>query len=145
MPRPIKPRWLQRCQSNGYFGPLSGPGSNRAREEAYELTLDELEALRLADAEGMHQAEAASLMNVSRQTFGRIITAARGKVARALVQGRGIHIRGGEVRIGEHHRGRHHGPPHGNNPGPKTGPKDGAGGFHGHGHGKGPGKRKGQQ
>lgn len=138
MPRPLKPRWLQGYHNHGYFGPPSETGSQRAGEAAYELTLDELEALRLADAEGMHQAEAAQLMNVSRQTFGRIITAARGKVARALVQGRGLHIRGGEVRVGAHQRGRHHGPPHGNNQGPRGGMDDFRGGGHGKGHGKGP-------
>jgi uncharacterized protein len=139
MPRPLKPRWLQRHHSGGYFGPQPGLGPHQAGPGSYELTLDELEALRLADAEGMHQGEAASLMNVSRQTFGRIITAARGKVARALVQGRGIYIRGGEVRIGDHNRGRHHGPPQANNQNPGTG----TGGPHGYGHGRGPGKGKG--
>jgi predicted DNA-binding protein (UPF0251 family) len=136
MPRPLKPRWLQRYHNHCYFGPLSEAGPQQVENPAYDLTLDELEALRLADAEGMHQAEAAQLMNVSRQTFGRIITAARGKVARALVQGRGIHIRGGEVRIGQHHRGRQHGPPHGN----KQDFRGGMDGFCGRGPGKGHGK-----
>jgi len=60
------------------------------------LTIDELEALRLADLEGMYQEDAAAKMKVSRQTFGRIITAARKKVAEVLVQGKALRIEGGE-------------------------------------------------
>jgi len=51
------------------------------------LALDEYEAIRLADFEGLYQEQAAERMGVSRQTFGRTIEAARRKVAQALVQG----------------------------------------------------------
>jgi PHP family Zn ribbon phosphoesterase len=61
------------------------------------LTLDEYETIRLADLEGLYQDQAASLMNVSRQTFGRIIEAARRKVADVLVNGKGLKIEGGPV------------------------------------------------
>jgi len=63
------------------------------------LTVDELEALRLADLEGLYQEEAAGLMNVSRQTFGRIVEAARKKVADALVNGKALSIEGGPVEV----------------------------------------------
>lgn len=63
------------------------------------LTLDELEALRLADLEGYYQEEAAERMNVSRQTFGRIIESARRKTARALVESRILKIEGGNCRV----------------------------------------------
>lgn len=59
------------------------------------LSLDEVEALRLADLEGMYQEDAANSMGVSRQTFGRIVTSARGKVANALVNGKMIRMEGG--------------------------------------------------
>jgi len=62
------------------------------------LTIDELEALRLADFESMYQEQAAKQMDVSRQTFGRIISSARHKVAEALVQGKALRIDGGEFR-----------------------------------------------
>ena len=63
------------------------------------LGIDELEALRLADLEGLYQEDAARQMNVSRQTFGRIVAAARKKVAEALVRGRSLRIEGGEVEM----------------------------------------------
>ena len=63
------------------------------------LTVDEFEALRLADFESMYQEEAAGQMEVSRQTFGRIIASARHKVAGALVEGKALRIDGGEFRI----------------------------------------------
>lgn len=61
------------------------------------LSFDEIEALRLADKLGLYQAVAAGKMNVSRQTFGRIIESARRKVAEALVEGKSICIEGGFV------------------------------------------------
>ena len=63
------------------------------------LTLDEYEALRLADLEGLYQEQAAPRMNVSRQTFGRIVEAAHRKVADVLVNGKTLRIEGGPVSI----------------------------------------------
>ena len=63
------------------------------------LTLDEVEALRLADYEGCYQADAAERMRVSRQTLGRILGAARRKVAQALVEGQAIRLEGGNVEV----------------------------------------------
>jgi len=65
--------------------------------EVVLLTLDEYEAIRLADLEGLYQEQAASLMNVSRQTFGRIVETARRKVADVLVNGKTLRIEGGPV------------------------------------------------
>jgi predicted DNA-binding protein (UPF0251 family) len=63
--------------------------------ETIMLTVDELEAIRLADKECLYQAEAAVRMNVSRPTFGRILEAARKKVAEAIVDGKQLCIQGG--------------------------------------------------
>jgi predicted DNA-binding protein (UPF0251 family) len=63
------------------------------------LTVDELEAVRLADLEGMYQEQAAEKMNVSRQTFGRIIESAHKKIADALVNGKALSIEGGHIEI----------------------------------------------
>jgi len=63
------------------------------------LALDELEAVRLADLEGLYQERAAEQMNVSRQTFGRIIESARKKVAEALVEGKAIRVEGGVIEM----------------------------------------------
>lgn len=76
------------------------------------LTLPELEALRLADLEGLYQEEAARRMGVSRATFGRILEGARRKVAEALVTGKGLEVEpegteAVEVRGWRCHRWRH--------------------------------------
>jgi predicted DNA-binding protein (UPF0251 family) len=59
------------------------------------LKLDELEAMRLADLESLYHEEAARKMNVSRQTFDRILLKAHATVADALVNGKAIKIEGG--------------------------------------------------
>jgi len=76
------------------FKPAGIPASSL---EEVVLALDELEALRLADLEGQYQEEAAQKMNISRQTFGRIIETARHKVAEALIHGKVLRIEGGVV------------------------------------------------
>ncbi len=63
------------------------------------LTVDEFEAIRLADLENLYQEQAAEKMNVSRQTFGRIIESAHKKVAEAVVQGKALKIEGGEFEM----------------------------------------------
>ncbi len=65
--------------------------------EEVELSIDELEAIRLADLEGLYQEEAAARMGVSRATFARIVEASRRKVADALVHGHALRIGGGPV------------------------------------------------
>jgi predicted DNA-binding protein (UPF0251 family) len=65
--------------------------------EQVNLTLDGLEALRLAELEGLYQEEAAERMGVSRATFARVLTAARKVVADALVHGKAVEISGGPV------------------------------------------------
>lgn len=61
------------------------------------MALDELEAVRLADLEGLYQEQAAARMGVSRPTFGRILMSAHRKVAEALVAGKMLRIEGGQV------------------------------------------------
>jgi predicted DNA-binding protein (UPF0251 family) len=79
-----------------YFKPRGIPLS--VLEEVI-LTVDEFEAIRLADLEGLYQERAADKMDVSRQTFGRIIESAHKKVAEALVNGKALRIEGGEFEI----------------------------------------------
>ena len=59
-------------------------------EEA--LTIDELEAISLADCEGLYHADAARKMEISRQTFGRILSKAHKKVAECLLKGKALRI-----------------------------------------------------
>jgi len=63
------------------------------------MTLDEFEAFRLADLDGLHHEQAGEQMHVSRATFGRIIASAHGKLADALVHGKVLRIEGGPVRL----------------------------------------------
>jgi uncharacterized protein len=61
--------------------------------------MDELEAMRLADVEGLYHEEAAKQMGVSRRTFGRMIESARKKAAQALTQGMALRIEGGVIEM----------------------------------------------
>ncbi|MDA3832646.1 MAG: DUF134 domain-containing protein [Spirochaetales bacterium] len=96
MPRPRKNRKIIGGPAYPRFKPAGIPATEL---ETIILTLDELEALRLADFEGLYQEEAAELMEVSRQTFGNIITSARQKCAEALIHGKQLLIEGGDYEI----------------------------------------------
>ena len=89
MPRPKKWRCVNCHPCAPYFKPIGG-GATKAREVF--LSLDEVEALRLADLEGKYHTEAASEMKISRGTFGRIVNEARRKVAEAIIGGRALRI-----------------------------------------------------
>lgn len=78
------------------FKPLCKPLS---KLEGVYLTLDEFEAIRLADLEGLKQVAAAKKLNISRPTFSRIVSSARGKIGDALVNIKAIKIEGGCCRI----------------------------------------------
>jgi len=67
--------------------------------EIITMTLDEYEAVRLADLEGLYQEDAAQRMGVSRQTFGRIVDAAHRKIAEALVHAKALEIKGGVIEM----------------------------------------------
>ncbi len=81
-----------------FFKPVGVPLSTL---EEVVLSVDEFEAIRLADFEGLYQEQAAERMNVSRQTFGRIVESARRKVARVLAEGLALRIEGGEIEMPE--------------------------------------------
>jgi uncharacterized protein len=76
------------------------PAGVGARDlEHVELTVDEVEALRLVDLEGLSHEEAAARLGVSRQTVGRVLDAARRKVADTLVNGKALVIGGGAYKV----------------------------------------------
>lgn len=72
-----------------FFKPAGIPARDL---EIIEIDIDEFEAIRLADREGMYQEDAALKMNISRQTFGRIIDSAHRKIATAITEGKGLKI-----------------------------------------------------
>ncbi len=59
------------------------------------LTLEEYEAIRLIDYDGLDQSQAAEVMNVSRQTFGRILRAGRFILSQVVVEGKSLKVEGG--------------------------------------------------
>ena len=98
MPRPKCRRNICGIPDKNYFKPRGIPTVDL---EEIILNLDEFEAIRLADYEQLYQEEAAVKMNISRQTFGRIIEAAHKKIADVLINGKALKIEGGEVSIEE--------------------------------------------
>jgi len=94
MARPITERRIAGTLRGRSFRPDDVP---RSQLDHAHLTLDGLEALRLADIEGLYQEEAARRMGVSRATFARVLGAAREVVADVLVNGKALEIGGGEV------------------------------------------------
>lgn len=96
MPRPFIPRRVRFQPGTTYFKPAGIPiaGLNQV-----VLTVEEFEAVRLKDFEGMDQIESAKKMNISQPTFNRLLASARKKLADALVNGKAIRIEGGTYKM----------------------------------------------
>ncbi len=94
--RPKKERWVECQPGERCFRPLC-----MAPEEIQGvcLTVDEFEAVRLCDLEGLEQSGAALRMNVHRSTVSRMLDSAHKKIADALVNIKAIKIEGGCYRI----------------------------------------------
>lgn len=92
MARPVKLRKIDHVPAVPYYVP-----SDKEAEgiENNILLVEELEAIRLKDYEGLEQEECAQKMEVSRPTFQRILLSAREKIADSLITGKAIHIAGG--------------------------------------------------
>ena len=91
MARPTICRKVSGDVTAKYFKPQGIPMRDL---EEIAMELDEIEAIRLADLEGLYQVDAAVRMGVSRQTFGNIIARAHKKVASALLGGKALRIAG---------------------------------------------------
>jgi uncharacterized protein len=94
--RPKKVRFIQHMPKIMQFSPRGKPG----RPEETELTFDQFEAFKLADYQKFSQLEGARAMRISRPSFGRILRETRRKLADAIVNGKIIKIRLGDVQIG---------------------------------------------
>jgi uncharacterized protein len=94
MARPFCCRRVVGEPESNYFKPRGIPLSSL---DEVTMAIDEFEAIRLADLEGLYQEVAAERMEISRATFGRILESGRRKVAEALVNGMALKIEGGEV------------------------------------------------
>lgn len=94
--RPVKIRWVKCLPGERCFRPrCRKPG----KLEGVDVSLDEFEAIRLADLEELTHARAAHMMRVSRPTFTRILSRAHKKVADGLVNIKAIRIEGGCCRV----------------------------------------------
>jgi uncharacterized protein len=89
MPRPKKCRCVTCKPGAVYFKPRGIPMTDL---DEVSLSIDELEAVRLADYEKLYHEAAAKRMEISRQTFGRILNGAHRKVAECLIQGKALRI-----------------------------------------------------
>ncbi|MBD3179340.1 MAG: DUF134 domain-containing protein [Candidatus Latescibacteria bacterium] len=94
MPRRKKYRTIANPPIYERFKPVGVRARGLVRTE---ITLDEYEAIRLADGAGLSHAAAARKMEISRSTFTRLIARARGKVADFLINGRLLCVAGGCV------------------------------------------------
>jgi len=98
MGRPKKCRWVETEPGVTFFKPRGIP--LRSLQQIV-ITVDELEAMRLADYLEMTQEEVAQRMQVSRPTVTRMLSRAHRAVAEALVHGKAICIQGGDYRVGQ--------------------------------------------
>ena len=96
MPRPCKCRRVAFAPEVTYFKPAGVPLSSL---EEVQISVEELEAIRLKDLEGLEQEECAVKMNISRPTFQRVLGSARRKIAEALLEGKAMRIGGGNFEM----------------------------------------------
>lgn len=96
MPRPCKKRRICGIPNAKAFAPC-----NIESSECINLTLDEYEAIRLVDLEGLTHEECAAQMNISRASVSGICENAHRKLADMLVHGKKLHIDGGHVTVCE--------------------------------------------
>lgn len=93
MPRPRKCRLIETMPQVTYFKPRGVPMTDL---EELQLPIEGFEALRLVEIECLDHDQASEKMNVSRQTFGRILAAARKTMTQAVVLGQALRIDGGD-------------------------------------------------
>jgi predicted DNA-binding protein (UPF0251 family) len=94
MARPKRQRHVSFLPEVTYFKPR---GISLSKLKEVNLSVDEFEALRLADWQEINQVKAAKEMKISQSTFQRILSSARKKIAQALVEGKAIKVKGGEI------------------------------------------------
>ncbi len=94
-----RPKNCRTVRAEPEFTIFKPPGIPMRDLEDVNLTIDEFEAVRLADLEGLYQEHAAERMNVSRQTFGRILDEAHKKIADVLFHGKALIIEGGDFKM----------------------------------------------
>lgn len=92
-----RPRRIVNPPSVKGFKPYGINPDAKTSADTVMLLIEEYEALRLCDYEGLNHHQSSKMMAVSRPTFTRIYAAALQKIAKAFVEGRQIAIEGGKV------------------------------------------------
>jgi predicted DNA-binding protein (UPF0251 family) len=92
-----RPRCYRRVAGKPTAAVFKPIGIPVTRLDETVMTLDEFEAVRLADLDGLYQEKAAGKMGISRSTFSRLIDSAHRKLADALVHGKALRIEGGPI------------------------------------------------
>jgi len=77
----------ERIAKSSLFKPNGIPASELIK---VNIEMDEFEAVRLVDIEGLSQQDAALQMQVSRQTFANILKKARFKISSSLINGNAL-------------------------------------------------------
>ncbi len=93
--RPYKVRIIRKDPAIKQFSPRGRHG----RPGHTNLKYEEFEAIRLTDYVGLDQKDSARFMDISQQTFSRLLKSARKSLAKALVKGEIIQINGGHYTI----------------------------------------------
>ncbi|MFH1394131.1 MAG: DUF134 domain-containing protein [Candidatus Micrarchaeota archaeon] len=96
MVRPKKCRMVDAEPDADYFKPR---GVMLHELEEVELSVEELEAIRLKDYKRLDQMKVAKKMGISQPSLHRLLSSARHKVAEALVDGKAIKIHGGSYSV----------------------------------------------
>ena len=96
MPRPVKCRRIACMPGVTYFKPAGIP---IRMLDGISISVEELEAMRLRDIERLKQQQCAWLMDISRSTYQRVLSSARGKITGAIIKGRAIKIEGGNYKV----------------------------------------------
>jgi len=94
----VRPRICRRVRFRGDFHYFKPQGIRMIDLDETILAVDEFEAVRLKDLQGLDQIESAKKMNISQPTFQRLLQEARKKIADAIVNGKAIRIYGGSYK-----------------------------------------------
>ena len=92
MAKPKKERQVQYPPTVVFFKPQGIP---LVQLQQVILNVDEYEAIRLVDYDGLDQEKAAEKLGISRATCARIVEGAHKKIAEAITQAKAIRIEGG--------------------------------------------------
>lgn len=97
----VRPRRCRRIESHPNYTYFKPQGIPLCELDENILTIDEFEAIRLKDLQGLDQEAAAQKMGISQPTLFRLINSGHKKLADALINGKAIKIEGGPICFGE--------------------------------------------